>query len=194
MKHPAKKGEPFLWLSQHVTHHSDDCLEWPFGKMGGGYGVVTFRGKQTTAHRAMAIMAHGEPPVGATEVAHSCGNPLCVNPDHIRHATPRENSADKLLHDRMNSGERNGQSKLSLSDVLAIKALAETKRFTHRQIGNLFGVRDSSVTRIIAGQRWGREIKRVPKKSEIKKALEAGEEIPGASLGLSEEGLMVRSK
>lgn len=38
------------------------------------------------------------------------------------------------------------------------------------------------------------EIKRVPKKTEIKKALEAGEEIPGASLGLSEEGLMVRSK
>jgi hypothetical protein len=38
------------------------------------------------------------------------------------------------------------------------------------------------------------EIKRVPKKTEIKKALEAGEEIPGASLGLSEEGLMVRPK
>lgn len=38
------------------------------------------------------------------------------------------------------------------------------------------------------------EIKRVPKKSEIKKALDAGEEIPGAALGLSEQGLMVRSK
>jgi hypothetical protein len=38
------------------------------------------------------------------------------------------------------------------------------------------------------------EIKRVPKKTEIKKALEAGEEIPGAALGLSEEGLMVRTK
>lgn len=38
------------------------------------------------------------------------------------------------------------------------------------------------------------EIKRVPKKSEIKKALEAGEEIPGAVLGLFEEGLMVRPK
>jgi len=38
------------------------------------------------------------------------------------------------------------------------------------------------------------EIKRLPKKAEIKKALEAGEEIPGASLGLSEEGLMVRTK
>lgn len=38
------------------------------------------------------------------------------------------------------------------------------------------------------------EIRRVPKKSEIKKALEAGDEIPGAALGLSEEGLMVRTK
>lgn len=38
------------------------------------------------------------------------------------------------------------------------------------------------------------EIKRVPKKSEIKKALEAGEEIPGASLGLSDDGIMVRTR
>lgn len=38
------------------------------------------------------------------------------------------------------------------------------------------------------------EIKRVPKKAEIKKALEAGETIPGATLGLSQEGLMVRTK
>lgn len=38
------------------------------------------------------------------------------------------------------------------------------------------------------------EIRRLPKKSEIKAALEAGDEIPGARLGLSEEGLMVRTK
>lgn len=38
------------------------------------------------------------------------------------------------------------------------------------------------------------EIRRVPKKTEIKAALEAGEKVPGATLGLSEEGLMVRTK
>jgi len=38
------------------------------------------------------------------------------------------------------------------------------------------------------------EIKRIPKKTEIKKALEAGEEIPGAVLGLSDDGIMVRTK
>lgn len=38
------------------------------------------------------------------------------------------------------------------------------------------------------------EIRRIPKKAEIKAALEAGEEIPGAALGLSEDGLMVRTK
>lgn len=38
------------------------------------------------------------------------------------------------------------------------------------------------------------EIKRVPKKAEIKKALEAGEEIPGAVLGLSDDGIMVRAR
>jgi len=38
------------------------------------------------------------------------------------------------------------------------------------------------------------EIKRIPKKTEIKKALEAGEEIPGAVLGLSDDGIMVRAR
>lgn len=38
------------------------------------------------------------------------------------------------------------------------------------------------------------EIKRIPKKAEIKKALEAGEIIPGAALGLSDDGIMVRTK
>lgn len=38
------------------------------------------------------------------------------------------------------------------------------------------------------------EIRRVPKKAEIKKALEDGEPVPGAALGLSEESLMVRAK
>lgn len=38
------------------------------------------------------------------------------------------------------------------------------------------------------------EIRRIPKKAEIKKALEAGEIIPGAALGLSDDGIMVRTK
>lgn len=38
------------------------------------------------------------------------------------------------------------------------------------------------------------ELRRFPRKAEIKAALEAGEEVPGASLGLSEEGIMVRVK
>lgn len=38
------------------------------------------------------------------------------------------------------------------------------------------------------------KIERTAKKSEIKAALEAGDEIPGARLGLSDEGLMVRTK
>lgn len=37
-------------------------------------------------------------------------------------------------------------------------------------------------------------LERTPLKTEIKKALEAGEEIPGAALGLSNDGLLVRTK
>jgi hypothetical protein len=74
----------------------------------------------------MCIAAHGKPKRDDLHAAHSCGNPQCVNPKHIRWATPAENNQDKILHGTTNEGERHGNAKLTEKDVLEIRASRET--------------------------------------------------------------------
>jgi hypothetical protein len=176
----ADRGKPLAWLEANATYSDDACLLWPFGKSN-GYGVISRRGEAPTmAHRLMCIIAHGPHPEGQSETAHSCGNRACVNPRHLRHASPRENGEDKILHDRVNRGERNGQSKLTRVQAQQIVGLYVAGGVTQKQIAAKFGIRDSTVNRIISGKRWAH--------------LRAGEDVPGAHMVIGSEGLSIRTK
>jgi hypothetical protein len=52
------------------------------------------------ATRVMCKLAHGPAPTPKHHAAHSCGkgHEACINPKHLRWATPRENAADAKLH------------------------------------------------------------------------------------------------
>lgn len=103
---PRRKSPGLIaaFLEQHVNHGSDECLIWPWeeSRIDQGYARASFRGQVMGAHRAMCIMAHGDPPFPKAEAAHSCGNGhmACVNPRHLRWATRAENMADVKLHGR----------------------------------------------------------------------------------------------
>lgn len=71
------------------------CWEWIAGKggvHGGVYGVIWSGpgGRQIYAHRAMYELHVGPIPDGLT-IDHLCCNYACVNPDHLRPATQKEN-------------------------------------------------------------------------------------------------------
>lgn len=68
----------------------DGCWYW-LGYTVKGYGVVRFDGKDVMAHRFFWGLEHGEIPDGMY-LDHLCRNPRCVNPSHLRLATPRENT------------------------------------------------------------------------------------------------------
>lgn len=97
------------WLQRHAREYiGDDCLKWPFATDIEGYGVVRFRGRDTSASRAMCFIVHGDPPTPKHQAAHSCGKGHlgCVNPRHIRWATCFENIQEKRVHGTMNYGTR----------------------------------------------------------------------------------------
>jgi hypothetical protein len=77
----------------------NDCIEWPHGKTGPGYGSVTIAGKQRSVHRLVFFLANGYyPPV----VRHKCDNPCCYNVDHLLGGTAKDNVMDSVTRGRWN--------------------------------------------------------------------------------------------
>lgn len=150
MKKIAPKGSSEVFLRTHQNWVGDDCLLWPYRTVPAGYGLAVVGGVQKRASRWMCILAHGEPPSDRHESAHSCGNARCVNPKHLRWATPRENSSDKALHGTISRGERSGKTRLTSADVRAIRDAPPDLQ----SLMNRYGVSKGCISKIRSGQRW----------------------------------------
>lgn len=94
----ARRGQAQAWVSEYSNFVGADCLEWPFAKSKKGYGICRHKGSVIHAHRVVCLLAHGEPPAGFTDAAHSCGNKLCCNPAPLRHASTLDNQREKIAH------------------------------------------------------------------------------------------------
>ena len=68
---------------------SSECWNWT-GTVTGGYGQYWLDGKGRRAHRVSYAAAHGHIPEGM-QIDHKCHNTLCVNPDHLRVVTGKQN-------------------------------------------------------------------------------------------------------
>lgn len=150
MKKIAPKGSSEAFLRTHMNWASRECLLWPYRTVPTGYGLAVIGGVQKRASRWMCILTHGEPPSARHEAAHNCGNPRCVNPNHLRWATPAQNSADKLFHGTHNRGEKNSRTHLTPEDVQTIRnAPPDLAALMTR-----YGVSKGCISKIRSGQRW----------------------------------------
>lgn len=63
------------------------------------YGVFQLRGQSLLAHRVALALKLGRWPTLFS--LHSCDNPCCVNPDHLREGTQQDNIGDAVRRGRM---------------------------------------------------------------------------------------------
>ena len=112
-------GAPARFFAASLSHEGEDCLFWPFARFRDGHACIRKNGRSQYAARLVCEAQHGSSPSNDHEAAHSCGNGhlACINGKHLRWATPKENAADRILHGTVNSGERNGKSKLTAAQV-----------------------------------------------------------------------------
>lgn len=152
----AMQGEPMRFIHEVVLHHtSDECLTWPFGRDGAGYGAVKVGGKQIVASRYVCELVNGPPPTPEHQSAHSCGkgHEACISPIHLSWKTMAENMADKLVHGTHQRGERHGRAKITETQALAVLRLKGLK--SQRKIAAEFGISNMQVSRIHKGESWG---------------------------------------
>lgn len=142
----------------------DGCWQWAGSLDGKGYGMF---GICTCPHEPKIIRAHRVSFIFANKtikdgnhVLHSCDNPGCVNPEHLREGTHQENMKDRDYRDRGKqtckfkkgrktpAGEESPTAKLKNKDVIKIRKLLNDNYFTHKEIAEKFKVHRSTVTAI----------------------------------------------
>lgn len=68
------------------------CWPWCGAKDANGYGNAYIQGDPAPAHRVAWEIANQQEIPNGLYIDHICHNPSCVNPDHLRPATPKQNN------------------------------------------------------------------------------------------------------
>ncbi|AMU78483.1 hypothetical protein SEA_SKINNYPETE_53 [Mycobacterium phage SkinnyPete] len=157
---PVQSQEARFWSKVNkngpvVREALGPCWIWTGATNDSGYGVLRPSGKRSgpglKAHRYSAELAGMD--IADRFVLHSCDNPPCVNPAHLRPGDHLENVDDMLARDRQNRGSRNGHAKLNERDVEEMRRRADAGEL-HRVIAADYGVSRSRVTAIAGRKSW----------------------------------------
>lgn len=85
----VEKGEP------------DVCWPWTGSRTSAGYGLLC---KRRATHISLELA--GSPRPDDAAALHSCDNPICVNPAHLRWGDDKENVADMVQRKRHHANRR----------------------------------------------------------------------------------------
>jgi len=148
--------EERFWRKVQKTEH-DLCWIWSGSKNKKGYGRLGSGGKKQKyylAHRVSYTINKGEIPEGLY-VLHSCDNPSCVNPNHLRVGTGSENIKEAYDKGRKQNpilfGEDNPKSKLTIDQVKFIKS---NPQLGHKTIADMFGLSPNCIRGVRIGRTW----------------------------------------
>jgi predicted XRE-type DNA-binding protein len=132
------------------------CWIWVAGISGSGYPQFWYDGKNCRANRLSYEHYKGTIPTGLY-ILHRCpggDNPICVNPDHLRVGDHTENMADRGVNGSQVRGELHPDSLLTESDVLMIRDLYATQRFTQSELALYYGVGQTTVSDLLRRKTW----------------------------------------
>lgn len=123
------------------------CWNWKAGTDYYGYGIFKIWGKSQRAHRISYKLAHGSIPAGMN-ILHSCNNPACVNPSHLRAGTQAEN-----MQDRDNAGRHAHGTSWKIGTVRANEIRRKyADGAPVKELAKEYGILPHSVFRIISGR------------------------------------------
>jgi hypothetical protein len=128
----TEKQKRNYWNKVDIPATSDGCWLWTGAITDNGRGRFKLNGKTQRAHRVAWFLHTGRWPLANIE--RTCGNMLCVNPNHLR-ATDSHIKLDKSLADE-------------------IKVLLGYFTFTAKEIAAKYNVCTATVYFIGRGETW----------------------------------------
>ncbi|WP_257541206.1 HNH endonuclease [Sphingobium sp. CFD-1] len=137
----------------------DECWPW-LASCKDGYGRFKIASYETViASRVALVLETGEEHLDL-HALHSCDNPPCCNPTHLRWGTPEENAIDKIERARWKGGRQdglhNGHCKLVPGDLeTIIRRLKDG--YSNRHAATGLPVTESLVSRIRTGRSWAKQ-------------------------------------
>lgn len=112
-------------------------------------------GKAKTVQASHLVMeAFGPPkPFDGAQVCHNDGTRSNDHYSNLRWDSPKGNAADRRIHGTETNGERNGQSKLTVDDVIEIRKLSDSGA-TQPALSEKFGVAQGVISGIVNRKNW----------------------------------------
>ena len=136
-----RASKPFV--ERLEVNRETGCWNWTGASTRDGYGNLKRGGKNTLAHRYAFEKLVAPIPAGYC-VLHSCDNPACCNPDHLRTGTRKENTRDAIDRGRFVAP----MQKLTLEQVEEIRKSSAS----NRELGKKFCVSGTTVRDVRSGK------------------------------------------
>jgi len=146
------------------------CWPWTGARDSDGYGRTGFNHKSYRAIRIAVWLARQEDPSGLF-VLHSCNNPPCTNPDHLKVDTQAKNQAFRST-DPAYQGSRHPGAKLTEDQVREIRDLV-TAGATMTATAKQFGISQAWVSKLCKSHFWKESDHRDP--ASIPETFQGGE-------------------
>jgi len=136
---PEPNSGCWLWIGAYSS--------FGYGQLWGGksFGVPG----NIAAHQASWIFNRGPIPDGMV-IMHKCDNPSCVNPDHLRVGTFKDNTADMLRKNRSPKGESSYRAILKEADIKVIR----DRSIPIKELTKRFGVTKAAIDNIRLRRSW----------------------------------------
>lgn len=150
-------GEEFaVWFKDQLEVREDGCWIWTHGTNRSGYGAVKLPAerKPGLTHRVALELKLGRPIGNGLCALHSCDNPPCCNPEHLREGTHGDNVVEKVEKGRQSKlqGENHGSSRLTEFQVREILRDANTS--TQTIISERYHISRPTISDILRGKSW----------------------------------------
>lgn len=152
-------AEQRFWAKVDTTGGLLGCWPWQAATDPDGYGRFN-QGDNVTvkANRYALALSLGRPIGEGLHALHTCDNPPCCNPAHLYEGTPRQNADDKMARGRWGggwpSGERHHSARLTEDQVREIRRRAVAERLSESQLGTIYGVGQTTISKILRGKIW----------------------------------------